>query len=756
MAVNKNFVVKNGLEVNTDLILADAARNKVGIGSTTPRTELDVRGGIAATDISVSGVGTIVTLQSTTGTITDLGGTNLNYSGIGTIGTVLASSANVSGITTTASLNVSGIATIAVGIVTNLEGTNLNYSGIATANSISIGATQVISNERQLQNIVSLDATTTATIESAIANAPNTFTDLNVTGISTLGTVLVSSGVITATSGIVTYYGDGAYLQNISAGVGIGTSIGLVGYGATFINFFGSGVSTAYYSSTTGIATIYFEGGGGGSASIGIGSTPGDAFTGIITAGNLWYNTDIGRLFIYYQDTDSAQWVDAAPFNIGVLNPVSIALTSGTVSAPSLYFSGDTSTGLFQPTPGQQTLVSSGAAILNVNPGGVNVTGVVTATSAIVGVGVTINNGGINVTGVVTATSFRGDGSNLTNLPAGLGTALSSDQTNPLNKIYYTDQVLSIGSTVTVDPPSTAKVAYTQYAEILVDSGADLIIADGDDFIPNILGIGTTGTLPALGGSGGRVRADNFANNAGTGAPTFTAGLNVTGVVTATTFDGTATTATTANALATNATGTNLILSGDLTVNGTQTVINTQILDVADKTVGVASTSTKTALTQDGGGLVIYGPSDINFTYDRNKIAVGLNTNLSVSGVVTATSFRGDGSQLTGLAIGIGTEQASPNNTITFLDLSKQDHKLTVSGITTISVTGGTEGESHTVRIINSGIATVGFSTYFLFPSGSPPSLSTADGTINLISFTVHRVGAAGTQLLAGASVNFS
>ena len=43
MAVNKNFVVKNGLEVSTDLILADAARNKVGIGSTTPRTELDVR-----------------------------------------------------------------------------------------------------------------------------------------------------------------------------------------------------------------------------------------------------------------------------------------------------------------------------------------------------------------------------------------------------------------------------------------------------------------------------------------------------------------------------------------------------------------------------------------------------------------------------------------------------------------------------------------------------------------------------------------
>jgi hypothetical protein len=43
-----------------------------------------------------------------------------------------------------------------------------------------------------------------------------------------------------------------------------------------------------------------------------------------------------------------------------------------------------------------------------------------------------------------------------------------------------------------------------------------------------------------------------------------------------------------------------------------------------------------------------------------------------------------------------------------------------------------------------------------LFPSGAAPSLPTADGAISLISFTVHRVGAGGTQLLAGASVNYS
>ena len=40
MAVNKNFVVKNGLEVNTDLIIANADLNQVGIATTNPEYTL--------------------------------------------------------------------------------------------------------------------------------------------------------------------------------------------------------------------------------------------------------------------------------------------------------------------------------------------------------------------------------------------------------------------------------------------------------------------------------------------------------------------------------------------------------------------------------------------------------------------------------------------------------------------------------------------------------------------------------------------
>ena len=158
-----------------------------------------------------------------------------------------------------------------------------------------------------------------------------------------------------------------------------------------------------------------------------------------------------------------------------------------------------------------------------------------------VGVGSTNPTAKLNVAGIVSATAFYGDGSNLEGVAsAGLGTAIDQD-TAGLDVIYYTDRVLSIPGTVTVDVPNSADIAYTQYTEVAVESGADFIVADGDDFVPDILGIGTEVQSPGvLAGGGGRVRADNITNKAGTGAPTFNNGAVVTGVATATSFSGSA------------------------------------------------------------------------------------------------------------------------------------------------------------------------------------------------------------------------
>jgi len=124
---------------------------------------------------------------------------------------------------------------------------------------------------------------------------------------------------------------------------------------------------------------------------------------------------------------------------------------------------------------------------------------------------VTNPENGVNISvGIITAIEYYGDGSNLTGTPGGLGTSLLPDDlSSPLNKIYYTNSNLTIGSTITVDPPASASAAYTQYQNIVLQGDADLIVGDGDDFIPDILGIGTDVDTPGILGNGeGKVSVD--------------------------------------------------------------------------------------------------------------------------------------------------------------------------------------------------------------------------------------------------------
>ena len=162
------------------------------------------------------------------------------------------------------------------------------------------------------------------------------------------------------------------------------------------------------------------------------------------------------------------------------------------------------------------------------------------------------------------------------------------------------------------------------------------------------------------------------------------------------------------------------------------------------------------------GGVLTYedvtNVDSIGIITARTDILVGSTIKLGASsGIVTATSYRGDGSQLTGISVGLTTEAITPSGITTHLLLSSaDDHKVLATGNVTIDVTGGSEGDSHTIRIENVGVATVGFSTAFKFPSGGTPNLPTASGSLSLISATIHKTGAAGTTLFAGASVNFS
>ena len=275
-------------------------------------------------------------------------------------------------------------------------------------------------------------------------------------------------------------------------------------------------------------------------------------------------------------------------------------------------------------------------------------------------------------------------------------------------------------------------------------------------------------------------------NNVGINSTTPVEKLNVVGVVSATQFFGdgselsgitagatlsagsgdqrvvlTSLTSGTMTAAGTDAeltynSGTNTLsattFSGALSGNATSATNASGLTGTPDITVrnitGAAATFTGVLTYED-----VTSVDSIGIVTARSGIRIGTGGTVGPVGSGIVTYF-GDGSQLTGISAGISTGAASGGSVV--LSLTNQDHKVTATGITTITVTGGTEGDSHSVRVVNSGITTVGFSTYFLFPSGAAPSLPTADGAISLISFTVHRVGAGGTQLLAGASVNFS
>jgi hypothetical protein len=221
MSINKNFVVKNGFEVSTDLILANADTNKVGIGTTNPQYKLDVAGGIGATDFYLTGIGTFVNELNV-----GLGGTVLTVLGIGNsigIGTALPQylldirspvstgqtalyvqgdvritgdlslddvtldDAEIQNLTVTEALNVTspGISTFGgyVDINDSVDiSSNLNVVGLSTLGSyVDINDSVDISNDL---NVVGL-STLGGYVD--INNSVDVGVNLNVVGLSTLG-----------------------------------------------------------------------------------------------------------------------------------------------------------------------------------------------------------------------------------------------------------------------------------------------------------------------------------------------------------------------------------------------------------------------------------------------------------------------------------------------------------------------------------------------------------------------------------------
>ena len=204
MAVNKNFVVKNGLEVDTNTLFVDSANNRVAIGTTVPTAALDVRGKILSDSQVESWVGkfvgivtagavgvTTLTYSVGTGSSTKLGRANaeeLNVtSGFSTFLSASASDIIVAtGSTFSKDLNVGAAAT--VGAALTVTGAAKFAANSRFEKSLAIG------EDLNVGAAATVGAALTVTGASKFAEFSRFEKDIVVGGAATVGGALTVTG----------------------------------------------------------------------------------------------------------------------------------------------------------------------------------------------------------------------------------------------------------------------------------------------------------------------------------------------------------------------------------------------------------------------------------------------------------------------------------------------------------------------------------------------------------------------------------
>ena len=293
-----------------------------------------------------------------------------------------------------------------------------------------------------------LDVYGTAKITGLVTATSIATPNITVSGVGTITTLKV--GIVTASSGVATYYGDGSKLSNLPTSQWIDIDVGL-------------GFTSIYASGNVGVATTNpgytFQIGGNPNTQSGVGfnSTGNIKATGIITAG------------YFSGDGSSLTALNASNISSGTLNnarlPSNINV-SGIITA-STKFSGD----LTGTVTGNVIGIASTALSLSGTPN--IIVGFATATQFIG-----------NVTGIAsTALSLSGSPSiTVTNISAGIITAtnlvsgISSVGVSTISTRLYAESI-GVG---TNSPASDVHIRRTSTSTLqLTSDSAEAIIAIG-------------------------------------------------------------------------------------------------------------------------------------------------------------------------------------------------------------------------------------------------------------------------------------
>jgi hypothetical protein len=255
-----------------------------------------------------------------------------------------------------------------------------------------------------------------------------------------------------------------------------------------------------------------------------------------------------------------------------------------------------------------------------------------------------------------------------------------------------------------------------------------------------------------------RLRSDKLVNKNATGAPELTygatvpstgtisgaGGINLTGIVTATTFSGNLTgTATgltgTPNITVGSVTGSSATFSGNVSVGGTLTYEDVTNID----SVGLITARTGVRIT-DGGLIVTSGVTTVG-TLDGNSGLVSLGSTIKIKGFVETQNSASVASNILNLDASQGTvfthTTSAQIGIVSFTGI-----RIEEAGTQTFSVLV-TQGASPTNTTDATGIGTqlatvvttggVGYSTHIKVGAGSSIVLTGTAGALDLLTFIV-------------------